>query len=465
MKTKRLALLLLSLSALSGMNAQVTLPSVFGDNMVLQQKSEVPVWGWGIASETVRLVGSWAPQDTVKAVAAPDGKWMATMKTTAAGGPYTLTILGSSKQELQNVMLGEVWLCSGQSNMEWTPLLGIQDHEKEIKEASYPDLRLFQVKKKGSAYPQDNCEAQWKTCTPQSMSQSSAVAYFFGRRLQEILKVPVGLMISAWGGTPAEVWVKEDLIKENKELEANKPTKTYPWWPVESGVLYNQMIHPLIPYRIAGSIWYQGESNQDRYKTYDAVMKELIGSWRKDFGHEFPFYFVQIAPHTYGAKDNGPALLREQQEKTSIEMPKTGMVVISDLVNDVKNIHPLNKQDVGLRLANMALANDYGQDSKGVFSPTFESMKVDKGKAIVSFRHVDGGLMCKDKKIIGLKVAAEDGAWVDGTGKIEGSTLVVTASKVKNPVKVAYCFDDATIGNLFSEEGLPVAPFRSDRGF
>lgn len=465
MKIKTILLFLLSLPVLSDMNAQISLPSVFGDNMVLQQKSEVPVWGWGNASETVQIVGSWAPQDTVKAVAASDGKWMATMKTTAAGGPYTLTVLGSSKQTLQNVMLGEVWLCSGQSNMEWTPAREIKDKETEIKKANHPDIRFFSVKRKGSAYPQDNCEAQWQPCTPETMAQSSAVAYFFGRRLQETLKVPVGLMISAWGGTPAEVWVKEELIEANKELAANKPTKTYPWWPIESGVLYNQMIYPLIPYRFAGAIWYQGESNQDRYKTYDAVMKELIGSWRKDFGREFPFYFVQIAPHTYGAKDNGPALLRELQEKTSLEMPKTGMVVISDLVNDVKNIHPLNKQDVGLRLANMALVNDYGQDIKDVYSPTFESMKVEKGKAIITFRHADGGLVCKDKKIIGLKVAGEDGVWVDGVGKIVGNTLVVTAPKIKNPVKVTYCFDDVTMGNLFNNAGLPVAPFRSDRGF
>lgn len=463
---KKLALFLVAMATSAfGLNAQISLSSILADNMVLQQNSETPVWGWGNASETVRIIGSWAPQDTVKVVVDSGGKWMTKLKTSAAGGPYTLDIIGSSKHTLKNVMLGEVWLCSGQSNMEWNALKGIKDKDKEVSEAIHPDIRFFSVPRKASLYPQDDCDATWKVCTPETMAATSAVAYFFGRKLQETLKVPVGLIVSAWGGTPAEVWVQKEVIEQDKIVAANLPKNTYPWWPIENGVLYNQMIYPLLPYRIAGTIWYQGESNQDRAATYSVLMKDLITSWRKDFGSDFPFYLVQIAPHTYGAKDNGPALLREQQEKTVVETPKTGMVVVSDLVHDVKNIHPLNKQDVGLRLANMALVNDYGQVIKGVYSPTFESMKVAKGKAMIRFHHAEGGLVCKDKKIIGLKVAGEDGIWVDGNAKIVDNTLIVTAPKVKNPVKVTYCFDDATVGNLFSKEGLPVAPFRSDRGF
>lgn len=452
---------------LSGsIQAEVTLPAVFTDNMVLQQKSNVPIFGGGTVRETLKIVGSWAPQDTLQTQVGPDGRWRATLPTAKAGGPYTLQIIGSSTKVLRNVMLGEVWLCSGQSNMEWQPYKGIVNGEQEIAEASYPDIRFFTTKLRGAYYPQDHCEGQWEVCSPAVMIQTSAVAYFFGRQLYKTLQVPVGLIVSAWGGTPAEVWTPQERIEQNPELESNKPKEINPWCPTESGRLYNSMIHPFMPFRLAGAIWYQGESNQDRYSTYDAVMKELIQSWRKGFETEFPFYFVQIAPHTYKATNNTPALLREQQEKTAKEMPGTGMVVISDLVNDVNNIHPIDKQHVGLRLANMALAETYHHPGiKGVHSPTFASMTVEKGKAIVHFHHAEEGIVCNQKKINGLKIADATSEWLDATAKIVGNTLVVSAPQLKHPTKVTYCFDEATIGNLFSKEGLPVAPFRSDRGF
>lgn len=442
--------------------AKVTLPAVFTDSMVLQQNSNVPVWGWGVASEKLKIVGSWASQDTIKTEVGSDGRWRTELPTGKAGGPYTLQIIGSSTQVLHDVMLGEVWLCSGQSNMEWKPSSGIVDKEQEIAAANYPNIRFFTAKLRGALHPQDNCEGQWEVCSPEVMEQTSAVAYFFGRQLHKDLQVPIGLIVSAWGGTPAEVWTPQEVIEQDSVLESNKPQKTVPWWPIESGRLYNQMIHPFMPYRIAGTIWYQGESNQDRCSTYDAVMKELIKSWRKGFETEFPFYFVQIAPHTYNAPNNTPALLREQQEKTSREMPGTGMVVISDLVNDVRNIHPTDKQHVGLRLANMALAKNYGVDLKGYQSPTFASMTIEKDKAIIRFNHAEEGIKCSQKKIVGVKIAGESGEWMEATARIVGNTLVVSAPKLKHPTRVTYCFDDATIGNLFNNEGLPVAPFRTD---
>lgn len=443
--------------------AKVTLPAVFTDNMVLQRNSNVPVWGWGVASEKLKIVGSWASQDTIKTEVGSDGRWRTELPTGKAGGPYTLQIIGSSTQVLHDVMLGEVWLCSGQSNMEWQPYKGIVDKEQEIAAANYPDIRFFTAKQRGALHPQDNCEGQWEVCSPEVMEQTSAVAYFFGRQLHKDLQVPIGLIVSAWGGTPAEVWTPQEVIEQDPALESNKPQKTFPWWPIESGRLYNQMIHPIMPYRIAGTIWYQGESNQDRYSTYDAVMKGLINSWRKGFETEFPFYFVQIAPHTYNAPNNTPALLREQQEKTAREMPGTAMVVISDLVNDVRNIHPIDKQHVGLRLANMALAKNYGVDLKGYQSPTFASITIEKDKAIIHFNHAEEGIKCSQKKIVGVKIAGESGEWMEATAKIAGNTLVASAPKLKHPTKVTYCFDEATIGNLFNNEGLPIAPFRTDK--
>lgn len=453
------------LLATSGMQAQVSLPSIFANHMVLQQKSEVPVWGWGTASSTIRVVGSWAPKDTVTAVVGSDGHWKTALKTDGAGGPYTLTVMGGGKKVFNDVMLGEVWLCSGQSNMEWTPSHSLINAQEEIAAANHPNIRFFHIPKRGANDPQNNCDATWAVCTPEVMKQTSSIAYFFGRNLKDSLNVPVGLIVSAWGGTPAEVWLPKEDAMSNEAIRSVVPTKTYPWWPIESGVLYNQMIHPIIPYALAGSIWYQGESNQDHASSYAVLLKTMIERWRKNFGKEFPFYIVQIAPHTYKSVDNGPARIREAEEWVSRNVAQSGLVVISDLVEDVANIHPIDKQHVGLRLANMALGNSYGKLVTGYASPLFEGMTTEKNKAIVSFIHAEKGLVCKGKQIEGVQIAGEDGAFVAARAQIKGNQLIVSSPEVKNPQAVRYCFDDATIGNLFSKEGLPVAPFRSDRNW
>lgn len=456
----------MAIAALMGsaaLQAQLTLPAVFSDNMVLQQNSEASVWGWGRASEKIKVVGSWAPADTAFATVASDGSWKTSLQTATAGGPYTLTVIGDETKQYRDVMLGEVWLCSGQSNMEWTANQNLVNKEAEIAAANYPDIRIFHIPRKGAKTPQNNCDAEWTKCTPETMRSTSAIAYFFARKLQQEMKVPVGIIVSAWGGTPIEVWIKKELIEADPILNAACPLKEYPWWPTEQGVLYNQMINPVIPYAMAGALWYQGEANHERYNTYGLAMRTMIEGWRSDFGKNFPFYFVQIAPFTYNAQGNTPALLREQQEFVTKLVPNTGMVVVSDLVADVKDIHPIDKQNVGLRLANLALAETYGLPLKDYKSPTFASIAVEKGKAVISFNDAQSGLMCPDKKIEGLKIAGEDGKYVEAEGTIKGDKLIVSAPEVKNPVAVTFCFDDATEGNLFSKAGLPVAPFRSDR--
>lgn len=443
--------------------AQISLPSIFTDHMVLQQNSDAPVWGWGNASAKIKVVGSWAPQDTATAIVQPNGKWVTNLKTTSAGGPYTISIFGNGRRELKDVMLGEVWLCSGQSNMEWTPMSNIDNAEAEIAAANHPNIRFFHIPERGASTPQNNCEGSWAACTPEVMKKTSAVAYFFGRNLQKDLNVPIGLIVSAWGGTPAEVWVPENSVRADAKLEAVIPQKTYPWWPIEPGVLYNQMIHPIVPFALAGTIWYQGESNQDHADTYGLLMKTLIESWRESFKKDFPFYLVQIAPHTYNAKNNGPAVIRECQEWVSRKVPGSGLVVISDLVKNVKNIHPTDKQNVGLRLANLAMGKTYKRMASGYESPVFESMEVKKDKAILSFLHAENGLVCKDKQPTGFRIAGADGHFEPAKVQIKGNTILVSSSKVKTPTVVQYCFDEATIGNVFSQEGLPLAPFRTDR--
>lgn len=444
------------------LNAQISLPSIFTDHMVLQQNSKVAIWGWGGASNTIKVVGSWAPADTAKAVVASDGSWKTSLTTIKAGGPYTISITGSGEKTLQDVMLGEVWLCSGQSNMDFNAEWGLKNKETEIAAANHPNLRFFQVLKRGAATPQNNCEATWATCTPDVMKITSSVAYFFGRNLQDSLKVPIGLIVSAWGGTPAEVWTPKENIMANESIVKAIPAKTYPWWPVEPGVLYNQMINPFVPYGIAGAIWYQGEANVDHSSSYATLLKTMIESWRKSFEKEFPFYIVQIAPYTYKSNDNGPAKVREAEEWVSKNISQSGLVVVSDLVNNIKDIHPINKQDVGLRLAKLAISQTYGKVSPGYASPLFEKMRIDKDKIILTFNHAENGLICKGKQVVGLTIAEENGSFVNAKAKIKGNELIVSAPKIKHPAKVEYCFDDATVGNLFNAEGLPVAPFRTN---
>jgi sialate O-acetylesterase len=463
------AVLLPGLFALAGatVRAGVQLPAVFGDNMVLQQQSDVPVWGWADAASTVKITGSWSPADTVKVVTTSGGTWTATVRTAKAGGPYSLRVFTSDTdfREFHNVMLGEVWLCSGQSNMQWTVNLGgILNGDAEAAAARYPDLRIFHIPMRAADTPQNNCDASWAACTPEVMRSTSALAYFFARRLQEALNVPVGIIVTAWGGTAYEAWTKTELIESSPLLKASSDAvKERAKWPSRPGVCYNQMIHPVVPYSIAGVIWYQGEANiLSRGQYYGLGLQTMINGWRSDFRKEFPFYLVQVAPCAYNSTGNMAALLREQQELVTKLVPKTGMAVVSDCVDDVKNIHPKDKQTVGLRLGNLALAEVYGQPLNGYQSPTFLALRVEKDKAIITFEHAQSGLKCSGKRIEGLKIADAGGNYADAEGVIRGNELIVSSSAVKAPVSVTYCFDDASVGNLFSAAGLPVAPFRSN---
>lgn len=447
-------------------HTRISLPALFSDHVVLQQQDSVPVWGWGEAGSKVCIVGSWSSKDTVSARVGDDGRWMAKVKTAHYGGPYTLRIFQPKREAegimLEDVMLGEVWLCSGQSNMEWTPANGLVDQAQEIGAANYPQIRFFSLKKVGSKDLQDDCQATWECCSPDVMRQRSAVAYFFGRQLTKHLKVPVGLIVSAWGGTAAEVWIPKGHVQQTPEMKKTVASRKCPWWPSEPGTLYNSMIHPLLPYRIAGAIWYQGESNRDYPQAYCASMKTLISSWRAGFGQDFPFYLVQIAPYNYKSASNGPALIREAQEQVVREVPHTGMVVTND-VGDYHSIHPIRKQEVGIRLANLALDEVYGKNEKMHRSPVFESMTVQRNKAVLHFRYAGKGLGCSGKKPEGFQIAGKDRVFVKAEARIRENCIEVYASQVKQPVAVRYCFDDATVGNVVNKSGLPLAPFRTDR--
>lgn len=441
---------------------KIILPSVFSDNMVLQQNSNVAIWGWSDPGETVKIVAGWNEKDTIKVKANNSSKWTTLLKTNGAGGPYSIRILGSSRVELKNVMLGEVWICSGQSNMEMNVNWKLINGEEEAARATNPNIRIFHVQKIGAEYPQQTCNATWTGSTPETMRATSAVGYFFARELQQKLKVPVGIIVSAWGGTPAEVWIEKSRIENNPVLDRAKYNQHFEWWPGAPGTLYNSMVAPVVPFGIAGAIWYQGESNCDNYPAYSQLMKTLIENWRADFKKDFPFYLVQIAPYTYGDKGTSE-FLREQQETVIQTVPNTGMVVISDLVDNIKDIHPKNKLDVGKRLANYALAETYKKDIGAYKSPVYQSMQVEKNIVRLNFSNVLTGLKCTGKTPTKFLIAGDDQKFLEATAKIEGNSIMLSSKLVKTPVAVRFCFDDTSMPDVFSNEGLPLAPFRTDR--
>jgi len=461
MKHILLTVFILSLFSTS-MFGKIILPSIFSDNMVLQQNSKVAIWGWSDPGETVKIVTSWSSKDTIKVKADNTSEWKTNIQTIGAGGPYSIQILGSSKVQLNNVMLGEVWICSGQSNMEMSVNWKLINGEDEASKANNPNIRIFHVQKIGAEYPQQTCNATWAVCSPETMRATSAVGYFFARELQQKLNVPVGIIVSAWGGTPAEVWIEKSRIDNNPELNKAKYNEHFDGWPGTPGTLYNSMIAPVVPFGIAGAIWYQGESNCNNYPIYSHLMKTLIENWRSDFKKEFPFYLVQIAPYDYGVKGTSE-YIREQQEIVTKTVPNTGMVVISDLVDNIKDIHPKNKLDVGKRLAAYALAETYKQNISAYKSPAYQSMQIEKDKVHLTFSNVLSGLKCIGKTPAKFLVAGDDKNFVSATAKIEGNTIVLSSKLVKTPVAVRFCFDDTSMPDVFSIEGLPLAPFRTDK--
>jgi len=629
--------------------ADVRLPAIIGDNMVLQRGKQVPIWGWADPNEEVMVSVSWqALKWGVRADT--DGKWSFKMKPTEVGGPHEITLTGNNTITISNILVGEVWVCSGQSNMEW-PLRLAANAEKEIAGADYPDIRLFTVAKKVADKPQADCTGNWTACSPDSAPGFSAVGYFFGKELHKELDVPIGLIHTSWGGTPAEAWTSapflmkledyqirlkqiEEVLKDPASAEAKYQERMEQWleqlssagkagksriepdfddsdwkqmelpklwnepelanfdglvwfrkeidlpeswagkdltlelgpiddmdttwfngtkvggyersghhttnrrytvpadavkaggnviivkvldtgggggiygkpdqlslkavgssdapiklagtWKYEKGFdmasvppqprppaqidnphaptsLYNGMIAPLLPYSIAGAIWYQGESNAGRAYQYRTLFPTMIECWRNDWlAGDFPFLFVQLA--NFMAVNDEPvesawAELREAQSMT-LDLPATGMAVIID-IGEADNIHPKNKQDVGKRLSLWALAKTYGKDI--VYSgPLYKSMKVDGNRAIIEFDHVGGGLVAKDGQLRGFAVAGEDRKFVWADATIEGDTVLVSSAEVEKPVSVRYAWANNPVCNLYNAEGLPASPFRTD---
>jgi len=441
--------------------SQLRLPAVLSSGMVLQQKDSVTLWGWSAPGSTVYITTGWN-NSTDSAVTTNGATWKLKVVTPEAGGPFEISIRSEDTIRLTDVMVGEVWLCSGQSNMEWNYNAGEKDIPAELSNPANPRIRFFQVPKSTSEYPQDDLKANWVVCDSNSLKTITAVGYFFGKKIGNTLNVPVGIINSSWGGTPAEVWTPSELVSNDPQLlaAAEKVNKTSMWWPWMQGTTYNAMIAPLTNYNIAGALWYQGESNVNSHETYAKLLTTMIDAWRKKWNKQFPFYYVQIAPFNYSDSNINGALLQEAQTKV-MSHPNVGMVVISDLVDSVSNIHPSHKREVGNRLANWALSQNYHQ--KGILyrSPEFEKAERKSNKVELIFANVPTTLKSSDKTVKGFLISDASGQFYPAEAKIRGNRITVWSKKVKEPAEVRYAFTNTLIGNVSSAEGLPLTPFRT----
>ena len=438
----------------------ISLPAFFSDNMVLQQQQSVSIWGWGKPFEKVTVTASWDGQ-TVETTVDNQASWEVQLQTPAAGGPYSIQVKGYNEIQIQNVLIGEVWICSGQSNMEWSARMGIDSAALEVSRANYPNIRFFSVIHRTAKAPQIDLEGSWKVCSPETMIDFSALAYFFARNLQADLNVPIGLINSSWGGTPAEVWMPAEVLSEDPVLsEAAKLIPEMSWSPREPGRVYNAMLAPFTRFKIAGAIWYQGETNTANPRTYKEMLSALIGSWRGEWGYDFPFYYAQIAPFNYGAPVIG-AQVRDAQRR-ALEVPNTGMVVTSDIGN-INDIHPGNKQEVGRRMANLALVGHYKTKDEVVSGPLYQKMTVEKKQVRLFFQNAEGLHTPGGEMPSHFEVAGDDKVFYPATARIEANTVVVFSSEVRAPVEVRYAWSNTAEPNLFNGAGLPASCFQTEK--
>ncbi|SFU47438.1 sialate O-acetylesterase [Pustulibacterium marinum] len=456
MFTKTISLLCLLLLPLISVKAAIKLPAVFSDHMVLQQNTNVKFWGWADPNEEVIISPSW----TTKSYTTTGNnlaEWNTEIATPKAGGPYSITFKGYNYIEIKDVYIGEVWFCSGQSNMEMSASWGIENGEEEIQKSQYPEIRFFKVPKLSADSPQNNLPANWDVCTPESMKYNSALSYYFARKLQDSLNVPIGLMVSAWGGTPAEIWIPSKVIQEDALLtsEANR-LQPNEWGPIQPGKAFNAMVAPLTQYHIAGFLWYQGESNVGS-TNYDLILTALINSWRELWKSEnLPFYFVQIAPYNYEGSTDAGAKIRDAQRKVAHDVANTAMVVTSD-ISTTDDIHPKNKKSVGERLANIALKNTYKTYDGVIAGPTFKKIEVEKNKIIVHFTNNEGLYFSnKDNQ---FEIAGEDGVFHTAKATIKNNTIYLKSKQVKNPVNVRFAWGNTIQSNLFNNAKLPASSF------
>ncbi len=450
------------------LQAQLKIASVLGDDMVLQRNTEVNIWGKASPHQNVTVTASWNKIST-KTTADDKGNWIAKVKTTNAGGPYNISVISNKEKiQLKNILLGEVWLCSGQSNMEM-PVEGIEDQPINnssdiLLDAENKQIRFFKVEHASTQSPQDTCVGHWSVASAITVSKFSAVGYLFAKQLQQKLNIPVGVICSAWGGSRIEPWIDtQTLANFPNALAQTTYNGIEPQY--RASALYNGMIAPIQNFVIKGALWYQGESNIINYYEYAELMQAMVAQWRKNFNvGEFPFYFVEIAPYPYPYKGAlNSALQREAQLKANKLIPNSGMVSTIDLGDEIW-IHPAEKTTIAKRLSMWALSETYHFEGLPYKTPTFKAMEVKDSLAIISFNNVALGLSTWGKKVTCLEIAGADKVFYPAEMNIEKMQLYVWSPMVKVPLAVRYAFSNypKTEGYLYNTAGLPVPSFRTD---
>jgi sialate O-acetylesterase len=447
--------------------AEIKLPAVFSDNMVLQQQSQVAVWGWAKANSNVTVTCSWNNKN-YSAKSDGNGYWKVKVQTPAASyTPYNVSVTDGKPVVLKNVLIGEVWICSGQSNMEM-PVKGFFNQPVEggpdaIAHSNNRGIRCFTVKKSSTATPRNDCSGTWEMANAQTVPDFTATGYFFGRLLNQALDVPVGLLHTSWGGSRIEAWMTPESLKDIPEKPVPATDADIKSPNGSPAVLYNGMIKPVAGYGIRGAIWYQGEANRDEPALYVTMFDRMVRAWREIWGAgEFPFYYCQLAPYNYGGGLNS-GYIREAQSKGMLT-PNTGMAVLMD-ADSPSCIHPPKKKDAGERMALWALAKTYGMEKIHYRSPEVKSVNIEGRIVIIDFDLFGSttGLTTKGKDIRNFKVAGKDKRFHDATAALSGNKVYVFSPNVKEPVAVRYCFDDVAATELFTVEGnLPVSSFRTD---
>lgn len=475
-----LLLFVLFFSLACSLSAKVTLPALVGDNMVLQQQSNVKVWGWSGPNTTIEVTASWGVKGATKSD--KDGNWLISISTPIASFiPYSMTVSDGEQITINNILIGEVWLCSGQSNMEMTftgvwgsPVIGA--NQTIAESVQYPNLRLFTVQEINASKPLKDCKGAWKIPSPAAAKAFSAIGYLYGLQLHKTLNVPVGIINASWGGTIIEAWMDAESQKMFTDVDLNLINdEKFPVYqkPISC---YNGMIAPLINYSLRGFLWYQGESNVPRYSTYADKMVALIKFWRTLWADSnMPFFYTEIAPYNYAANrldlteaQINAALLREQQARVMDMISNVGMVCTNDLVSpfEREEIHPSNKPEVARRLSYWALRDTYGfGEALSAIGPRYKSVKIENGKAILVFSGVDGSGLTIKGDVLGFEIAGSDHVFYPAkASKVfpNVTQLSVFSEKVIEPVAVRYCFKNFLIGNVSNVYGQPLVPFRTD---
>ena len=467
-------LALLGFLASFQMNAAIKLPALFSDNMMLQQQSSAPIWGWADKNQSLKIQTSWDSK-SYEVKSDKDGKWKIAVQTPAAGGPFEIKVSDNTETKtIKNILIGEVWLCSGQSNMEM-PLKGFPGQpvfkgNEAIVHSTNNQIRFITVPRATVLTPNEDFVGKWNAAGPQTTGDFSATAWYFGSLLQEVLQVPVGLIHVSYGGSSMEAWMNQEMLKDFKE--AKIPTKKEDLAKDPNRVattLFNGMLSPVIGYGIKGCIWYQGESNYERAGQYKELMKKMVSSWRGIWNQgDFPFYYCQIAPFNYAQfhpKDNkeeyNSAYLREAQLKASKEIPNSGMAVLMD-IGEENNIHPIHKEAGGSRLAYLALTKTYGLSGFEFESPEYKAMEIKDNSVTVSFDKAPNGITANGKDVTGFEIAGADKVFYPAKAEVRRKSVVLKSDKVTNPVAVRYLFKDFAEAQIFSTGGLPVSSFRMD---